>query len=342
MAIKWKGASWPVEVLLRVRVRYNRSEFPLLPALLFLHTSPMPAGVLFRLFNRVLHALVVISIAVLPAMAAEILPPGHKPLPVGVHVLTGGKVVIKPGEVLQPCTVVIRDGFIAAVGSKVDAPAAARVWDMSGLTIYPGLIDCYLTLDSSNAPVSTTRTEPIADQDRSLTSGSLNYFGVPGEEMDPGARGPGYQLDVVRSQNRAAESYTPNVRTLETLHELGFTSANIVPGGGLFRGSTAVLNLSPANPNEALVRPDVFQSLAFAIDDACEGAYPRSRMGGIAAVRQVVYDADHYARDHEHYARHPQGRKRPAHNPALEALRSTISTNGSRSAAVFEPGSVVM
>jgi hypothetical protein len=50
--------------------------------------------------------------------AAEILPPGHRPIPVGNHVLTGGKVVTKPGEVLQSGTVIIRDGFITAVGSK--------------------------------------------------------------------------------------------------------------------------------------------------------------------------------------------------------------------------------
>jgi hypothetical protein len=92
---------------------------------------------------------------------AEILPPGHRPLPPGVHVLAGARVVTKPGEVLDPGTILIRDGYIAAVGEKLDAPASARAWDLSGLTVYPGFIDCYLTLESSNAPVSTTRTEPI-------------------------------------------------------------------------------------------------------------------------------------------------------------------------------------
>jgi hypothetical protein len=158
------------------------------------------------------HVVGVLIVTASLARSAEILPPGHRPLPPGVHVLTEGKVVVKPGEVLQSGTIVIRDGFIAAVGAKVEVPPNARVWPMAGLTIYPGLIDCYLTLDSSNAPVSTTRTEPIA-QDRALTSGSLNYFGVPGEEIDPGARGPGYQLEAVRAQNRVAQDYTPNVRT---------------------------------------------------------------------------------------------------------------------------------
>src|SRR5262249_51162836 len=76
--------------------------------------------------------------------AAELLPPGFRPLPLGMHALVGGKVVIKPGEVLENATVLIRDGLIQAVGKEVTPPADARVWDMKGTTIYAGFIDTYL------------------------------------------------------------------------------------------------------------------------------------------------------------------------------------------------------
>ena len=55
-------------------------------------------------------------------LSAELLPPGFRPLPLGVHALAGGKVVIKPGEVLENATIVIRDGFIKAVGPEVAPP----------------------------------------------------------------------------------------------------------------------------------------------------------------------------------------------------------------------------
>ncbi|HKI71406.1 MAG TPA: hypothetical protein VKA81_03445, partial [Verrucomicrobiae bacterium] len=45
---------------------------------------------------------------------ADILPPGHRPTPPGVHALAGGKVVVKPDEVIDGATIVIRDGFIQA------------------------------------------------------------------------------------------------------------------------------------------------------------------------------------------------------------------------------------
>ena len=58
--------------------------------------------------------------------AIEILPPGFRPKPFGVHALVGGKVVTKPGETIDGATIVIRDGYIEAVGNNVSAPADAR------------------------------------------------------------------------------------------------------------------------------------------------------------------------------------------------------------------------
>jgi imidazolonepropionase-like amidohydrolase len=273
--------------------------------------------------------------------AAEILPPGHRPVPPGVHAFTGARVVVKPGEVIEEGTLVIRDGFVAAVGKDLTPPADARVWNMKGLTIYAGLIDPFLTMAGSNPPVSTARSEPIDEEaDRALTSGAgLNFFGVPGEEADPGGRGPGYQLESIQPQRRVAETYTPNARVLEVMHELGFTAANIVPESGIVRGQSALVALSPMNPNEALIKADVFQHVAFSSDEGREAGYPRSLMGAIAAIRQVMFDADFYAKDQEHYRQQPNGRKRPTFNPALEALAPAITK---RMPVVLEGGSVLM
>src|SRR6267378_3769333 len=111
-------------------------------------------------------------------LGAELLPPGFRPLPLGVHALVGGRVVIKPGEVLEDATVVIRDGFIQAVGKDVVAPEDARIWDMKGRTIYAGFIDPYLVLGATNPPVSTSDSEPISAA--GFTAGGVKFFGAPG------------------------------------------------------------------------------------------------------------------------------------------------------------------
>lgn len=88
--------------------------------------------------------------------ASEILPPGFRPLPLGVHALVGGRAVTKPGEVVEEGIIVIRDGFIKAVGKDAAIPADARVWDMKGCTIYAGFIDPYLVLGGTNPPAATS------------------------------------------------------------------------------------------------------------------------------------------------------------------------------------------
>src|SRR5437899_3767139 len=116
--------------------------------------------------------------------AAELLAPGFRPLPLGSHALVGGKVVIKPGEVLDAATIVIRDGRIKAVGKDVATPADARVWDTKGTTIYAGFIDAYLVIGASNAPVSTTDSEPISAA--TFTSPGVRFYGAPGVQTDMG------------------------------------------------------------------------------------------------------------------------------------------------------------
>src|SRR5258708_28700211 len=137
--------------------------------------------------------LIQVCFSTAPGRCADLLPPGFRPLPLGVHALVGGTVVSKPGEVIEGGTIVIRDGFIKAVGKDVAPPPDARVWDMKGLTIYAGFIDPYLVLARSNAPVSTSDSEPISSS--SLTAGGgVSFFGTPGQKTDRGEAGPGYEV----------------------------------------------------------------------------------------------------------------------------------------------------
>ncbi len=60
-----------------------------------------------------------------------------------VHALTNARIVTAPGKTIEKGTVVLRDGVIVEVGANVKLPADARVWDLTGKTIYPGFIDAY-------------------------------------------------------------------------------------------------------------------------------------------------------------------------------------------------------
>ena len=53
-----------------------------------------------------------------------------------VHALIHARVVTKPGTVIEDATLVLRDGLVVAVGSKVKPPDDARIWEPEPQTIY--------------------------------------------------------------------------------------------------------------------------------------------------------------------------------------------------------------
>ena len=55
--------------------------------------------------------------------------------------ITNARIYTMAGPVIERGTVVIRDGYIAAVGAGVEVPAGARVIDAAGKVVTPGFID---------------------------------------------------------------------------------------------------------------------------------------------------------------------------------------------------------
>ncbi len=282
--------------------------------------------------------LLLATLSVAPfASGNEILPPGFRPKPVGVHALVGGKVVTKPGESLDDATIIIRDGYIEAVGKNVSLPAEARVWDSKGLTIYAGFIESYLPLGQTNPPIFTSGTQLI--DATTLTAGGVNFYGAPAQRSGKSPGGAGYEVSKIMPETRAARVYTPDKKVIEPLRQLGFTTAVIAPTRGIIRGTSALVALTEESPNEVIVKADVFQHIAFETHERDESAYPGSLMGVIAAVRQSFFDAQHYALDQTDWQQTPHGRKRPEFDPSLEALAPAVA---GKQRVLFEPGSVLM
>ncbi len=276
---------------------------------------------------------------------AELVAPGFRPVPPGVHALVGARVVVKPGEVLESATVLIRDGRIEKVGKKLTVPAEARVWDLTGQTIYAGFIDPYLTVASGAAPTAgaTTgrggRPPQTRQQEEELTAGTIKFFGVAAQEREAGMEGPGYEVTRVTPERRMARSYVPDAKANEKMRELGFTVANVTPDHGIVRGVSALVALSDEEANAVVLRPEVFQHVAFETGGGRGAGYPGSLMGVIAVVRQSFLDGDHYQTETEAYRRGASGRPRPAYNPGLEELAPALAK---KQRVLFEPRSALM
>lgn len=205
------------------------------------------------------------------------------------HALRNATVHVAPGKELRAATVVFKDGVISAVlegkpgpdgkaGTDDDEPAGVpigpRVWDCTGLHVYPGFIDAYVEVDA-----------PAPD----------------------GKEAGRHWNSRVTPQRSALDGAGIAESAAEGLRKQGFTAAAISPRGGVFRGRAAVVALSapeadPSKPKPRAYRADVYQSVAFETagfggggGDANVGewtSYPSSQMGAIALVRQTLSDAD--------------------------------------------------
>ncbi len=97
--------------------------------------------------------------------------------PAGVTVLRGGRVFDGTGARAREATVVLERNRIARIvaPSATDWPRDARVIDVTGKTVMPGLIDLHTHLTYIEPPLSTT--ESASDQDAALRGAErLRYF----------------------------------------------------------------------------------------------------------------------------------------------------------------------
>ena len=222
-----------------------------------------------------------------------------------VHAIVGARIVTAPGQVIPRGTLVIRDGVIVAVGANVPVPADARIWKADSLTIYPGLIDAFVT-----------PAEPAA-------AGPAAAFARPGQPQPATPpRGAASPLSAVRPETRVVEVLPIGKDQLEALRAAGFATAQVAPARGIVRGQSAVVALKDGAPNGTLIKSDAAQ--VFSIE-ANPSAYPASLMGGIAVIRQAFLDSRWYRTVHASYAKSPRGKEPPETNLSWDALQPVIA-----------------
>ncbi|MBM4167809.1 MAG: amidohydrolase family protein [Ignavibacteria bacterium] len=227
-----------------------------------------------------------------------------------VHAFVNARIVVAPGKTIAKGTLVVRSGVIEAVGENVVPPADARVWNMEGLTLYPGFIE-----------LSSDLGMPKPQQ---VAQGGASGATMAQQRQQEAPKGAAHWNSRVQPNVDASLEFKADSRAAEKLRSQGFALALATPQLGIFRGSSALVSLGDGSGSELVVKRHATQTIALEQMQGFGGGYPSSLMGVIALVRQTWYDADWYRKAHESYARKPQGQKRPETNAALEALQPAI------------------
>ena len=218
---------------------------------------------------------------------------GLRQHPPSVHALTGCRIVIAAGRVIESGTLVIRDGTIAQVGSDVEIPNDAWIWELDGKTLYPGFLDAFSEIKILQPDAST---------------------GAP------------YWNSQVQPQLSVAAQLTIDTSIQEKFRSQGITARLVAPKSGVVKGMSALVNTSDDSPAKIVIRSDVALHVRLTTEqDWHSTQYPNSPMGAVALARQAMFDAKWYHKAWDVY-RVNSSLKQPEWNDALEVLQTFVDS----------------
>lgn len=190
---------------------------------------------------------------------------------------THATIVVNPEITLNDATLLIREGKIADVGTKVTIPADAVVIDLKGKYIYPSFID--LDADYGLPP------KPVEENSR-------------GPQMDSNDPTAGDWNQAVTPQYHAEDFFFTDTTKNKSYRAQGFGSVLTSRHDGIARGTGTLVMLGDERSNEMVIMPEASADYSFDKGSSTQD-YPSSQMGVIALLRQTFYDADWYAKGGE-------------------------------------------
>ena len=227
-----------------------------------------------KLGNRVIAPVLVASLlATAPAFAQKAKPAAAKPEQAQTIVLRGGTLMTISHGVIENGTLVMENGKITAVGAagSVKAPKNSRVIDVTGMTVYPGLID------------SETH---------------LGLIEISAEAMTNDMQEPS---DNIMPHMHVYDAFHAESDLIPVTRMNGVTNAIVAPQmRDTLPGQDSFVQLAGRSRDEMLLVRDIAMPLNFTgaqrRNESFQTAkFPQTRMGMAAQLRQAFIDAQDYA-----------------------------------------------
>ena len=188
-------------------------------------------------------------------------------------VLKGGKLLTVTHGVIESGVIVMQGGKITAVGaaSSVNVPSAAQVIDVTGMTIYPGLIDSETSLGLTEISAENMTNDLV--------------------ELS----------DEIMPHMHTAEAFHAESALIPVARMNGITNAVVAPeGADTLPGQDSFIQLAGASATEMLLIRDNAMPLNFTGGERRNKGgfdkrkFPSTRMGLAAQLRQAFLDAQDY------------------------------------------------
>ena len=214
---------------------------------------------------------------VISAKAQEYFPTntGVKTTPNTLVAIQNATIYVTPQKIIKKGTLLIKDGKILDVGKSVKIPKETKIIDAKGNTIYPSFIDLY-----SDFGISKPKKADANNRKPQYDASRKGY----------------YWNDHIRPETKAKDHFTFDTKKATEYLNAGFGVVNTHLQDGIIRGNGMLVALNP-NSSDAyrILDQNSGQYLSFTKSIQSRQAYPTSKMGAMALLRQTYLDADWYA-----------------------------------------------
>ncbi|WP_343329759.1 amidohydrolase family protein [Polaribacter staleyi] len=185
-------------------------------------------------------------------------------------------IFVTHNEVINKGTLLIKDGKVTRIGKSVKIPKGTKTIDLNGKTMYPSFIDIY-----SDFGLAKPSKQPSRSRTKQYEATREGY----------------YWNDHIRPETNPITAFKFDAKQAKELLEAGFGVVNTHYNDGIVQGNGLLIALNP-NSSDAyrILDTKSAQYLSFNKSAKSNQAYPSSRMGAMALLRQVFNDADWYAK----------------------------------------------
>lgn len=223
----------------------------------------------------------------------------EEPPPPAAYALTGVTLVSPDGSRRAAVTLVVRGGFIEAIGETVAVPADAEVLEGDSMFVYPGLIDADGKVDVKLPEVERDPTE------------------------DP-SWAPRREVQGFQPHRQVVDYLTATGSKLASQRSKGVVAAAVHPRGPIMpgQGTLVLFRKRAERPANLVLRPTLGPVLSF---QGASRVYPSTHFGAVAFMRQSFEDAKHAAAVATAHSRDPRGVPVPAWDPDYGVLRQALS-----------------
>ena len=216
-----------------------------------------------------------------------------------VTALTNARIVTVTQGTIENGTILIQDGTIIQIGVDVDIPENARIIDLDGLSVYPGMID-------------------------SGTQMGLIEVGSLPETRDAS------ELGDLSPQMKALTAVNPNGVAIPVTRVSGVTTVLTVPSGGMLPGQAALINLHGYTPQqmfagfEGIILRFPATGRRGRFDSRSEEEVKKAADEAMKKLNDTWDSAELHHRIDSTYQTRPEDGRRPEYVPSMEALRDVI------------------